>query len=219
MEKSILISLGDISLEGTLTIPEKAKGLILFVHGSGSSRLSPRNQYVAKELNKSSLATLLIDLLTAGEDTNYETRFDIPFLSRRLMQIIAWIRENPKIKHLPLGLFGASTGAASALEAASILQNEIKAIVSRGGRPDLADQYLAKVTSPTLLIIGGEDDVVITLNQSAFDKLSCKKALEIIPHATHLFEEPGCLEKVAQLAKEWFLFHLSTQNSKHKKAG
>ena len=174
------------------------QGIVLFAHGSGSSRLSPRNQFVAKYLENAGLKTHLFDLLKEEEDTQ-ERRFDIPLLSERLMQ------EAEKFEG-PIAFFGASTGAAAALVAAS--QMEVAAVVSRGGRPDLAMEVLDKVTAPTLLIVGGNDDVVIDLNKKAYARLSCEKKLEIIPGATHLFEEAGALERVAELAKEWFQSHL-----------
>jgi putative phosphoribosyl transferase len=192
-------------MEGMLSIPEKSKALVLFAHGSGSSRLSPRNTFVAKNLQKAGLSTLLIDLLSEEEDSVYETRFDIPLLKQRLEQIVRWLQKEPETKGLSIGLFGASTGAASALEVAAALGGTIKAVVSRGGRPDLAMHVLHLVVSPTLFIVGGEDFQVIELNEKAFAELRCPKQFEIVPKATHLFEEPGCLEEVARLAKEWFL--------------
>lgn len=204
----IHIPVNSFSLEGELIIPQNALGLVVFVHGSGSSRLSPRNNFVAHHLNEAKLATLLIDLLSKAEDTVYETRFDIGLLTARVHLILAWLQENSSTKHLPLGLFGASTGAAAALKAAAQDPERVKAVVSRGGRPDLAEGDLRKVKAPTLLIVGGEDKEVLSLNEEAAAELSCIKKIEIVPRATHLFEEEGCLEQVAHLARQWFLRHL-----------
>ena len=200
--------MGSFFLEGLLSIPLKAKGIILFVHGSGSSRFSPRNNFVAEILNKAHLATFLVDLLSKEEDLNYETRFDIDLLTKRVEKMIDWIKQQEGIKDLPLGLFGASTGAAAALKAAVTKEKEVLAIVSRGGRPDLAKDSLFLVKAPTLLIVGEEDGEVIKLNEQAYRALPEVKKIEIVPHATHLFEEPGCLEKVANLAELWFCSHL-----------
>lgn len=205
MERLVHIGESPVKMEGMLSIPEKAQGLVLFAHGSGSSRLSPRNNFVAQVLQKAHLGTLLIDLLSEEEDSVYETRFDIPLLSSRLVQIVHWLQKEPDTKKLPIGLFGASTGAASALEVASTLGKNIKAVVSRGGRPDLAINAIPSVISPTLFIVGELDFQVIELNKLAFEKLRCERRFEIVPNATHLFEEPGCLEEVARLSKEWFL--------------
>lgn len=204
MKKEINIKIGNISLEGNLSIPKGALGIVLFAHGSGSSRFSPRNIFVAKELEKAGIATLLIDLLTEKEDEVYETRFNIGLLTERLVAVAGWLAKNPETKNLRLGFFGASTGAAAALCAATATPLSVFAVVSRGGRPDLAMEDLAKVKAPTLLIVGGEDDGVIELNQKAFAELKCEKELKIVPGATHLFEEPGALEKVATLASIWF---------------
>lgn len=204
MEKLIQVPINTIMLEGILTIPKNSKGIVIFAHGSGSSRLSPRNNFVAQKLQKAGIGTLLIDLLTGDEDKIYETRFDITLLTYRLIDIIQWLQKQPKTKNLSIGLFGASTGAAAALEVAAKLGSKIKAVVSRGGRPDLAMAILDKVTSPTLLIVGGNDFGVIELNTQAFEALKSIKKLEIVNGATHLFEEPGALEKVAQLAIHWF---------------
>lgn len=205
------IPLGNLSLEGNLTIPSEAKGLILFAHGSGSSRKSPRNRFVAEVLQKATLATLLIDLLTLEEEAVDEIdahlRFDIPLLAQRLAQITTWLKKEKQTKSLKIGYFGASTGAAAAL-IASTEHPDIFAIVSRGGRPDLAKNFLLKVNAPTLLIVGGHDEQVIELNQSALEKMHCEKKLTLVPKATHLFEEPGALEEVARLAQEWFKKHL-----------
>lgn len=209
MNKLIHVKIDQIELEGMLKIPEKAQGLVLFAHGSGSSRLSPRNNFVADILVKGGFATLLIDLLTAEEDENYETRFDIALLTERLLHIVKELKRKSETKNLPMGLFGSSTGAAGALEVAATLGEEIKAVVSRGGRPDMAHKVLRKVISPTLLIVGELDDRVIELNQQAFELLHCTKDYKIVPRATHLFEEPGCLEEVAKLALDWFKQYLS----------
>jgi len=208
-EKLVHIPANGVELEGALVIPEKATGLVLFAHGSGSSRFSPRNNFVAAELRHAGLGTLLIDLLTRDEDRNYETRFDIPLLTRRVTTVAKWLADQEATRALALGLFGASTGAAAALQAAAAMPESIKAVVSRGGRPDLAGrQALTDVRCPTLLIVGGHDDVVIELNQQANALLACPKELVIVPGATHLFEEPGTLEQVARLAAEWFSRYL-----------
>lgn len=209
MNKLVKIPLEDIELEGTLKLPADPKGIVLFAHGSGSSRFSPRNNFVADYLFDQGLASLLTDLLTRREDEVYQTRFNIPLLTERLLHVAAWVSSQPNLGSLPLGLFGASTGAAAALEVAAILGTQVKAIVSRGGRPDLAMNSLNRVVAPTLLIVGGADDVVIELNQEAYDQLECPKKLEIVPLATHLFEEPGCLEEVARLAASWFVENFS----------
>jgi dienelactone hydrolase len=207
-EEMVLIPINSISLEGNLFIPQKVKGIVIFAHGSGSSRLSPRNAFVAKEIQKAGLGTLLFDLLTKEEDQIYENRFDIPLLAERLKAVTNWLLDQAQAKNCKLGYFGASTGAAAALIAAADLGKEIKAVVSRGGRPDLALDILPKVIAPTLLIVGGYDDVVIELNQRAFEQLKTIKKLEIVPGATHLFEEPGTLEQVADLAAKWFKKYL-----------
>lgn len=204
MEKIIHIQHLDVVLEGMLKIPQSAQGIVLFAHGSGSSRLSPRNNFVADILNKAGLATLLIDLLSKQEDENYQTRFDIDLLTERLNIVIQWIKKQSNTQNLGLGIFGSSTGAAAALRVASKMGGQVKAVVSRGGRPDLAMDILDSVTAPTLFIVGGNDFGVIELNQEAYARLTCLKKFEIIPNATHLFEEYGCLEDVARLAEEWF---------------
>lgn len=204
MEQLIEVQAGQHRLEGMLIVPQNAKGIILFAHGSGSGRFSPRNNFVAKVLNSGNLGTLLIDLLTKKEDEIYENRFNISLLTQRLIDTIQWLKKSPETKLLSIGLFGASTGAAAALEVAAKRGEEIKAVVSRGGRPDLANPVLHQVVSPTLFIVGGNDYGVIELNQEAFELLNCKKKFEIIPGATHLFEEEGTLEEVARLAKNWF---------------
>lgn len=195
------------ALEGILSIPEGARGIVLFAHGSGSGRLSPRNNFVADVLNKSSFATLLIDLLTEEEDEDYETRFDIGLLTERLGFVADGLNKQSETKELKLGLFGASTGAAAALKLAALLGDKVSAVVSRGGRPDLAMPILGQVLTPTLLIVGGNDFEVIELNKEAYEKLTCEKVLKIIPQATHLFEEPGTLEAVAKEANLWFNNH------------
>jgi len=192
-----------------LIIPQRAAGVVLFAHGSGSSRHSPRNKYVANQLREARLGTLLIDLLTPEEDETYRTRFDIGLLTQRLADAARSLAREPQTKDLPVGLFGASTGAAAALEVAAARPEAIRAVVSRGGRPDLASRVaLHKVKAPTLLIVGGDDAGVIELNEQAYAELGCEKRLEIVPGATHLFEEPGTLEEVARLAAQWFTRHL-----------
>lgn len=209
-QQLIQIPVNSVSLEGSLIIPKDSKALVIFVHGSGSSRHSPRNNYVAKVLREAGLATLLFDLLTEEEDIIYETRFDIPFLTKRLKIVTKWLTQQKNIKNLKMGYFGASTGAAAALVAAAELSLRIKAIVSRGGRPDLAMDHLSKVKSPTLLIVGGNDLDVLAMNKVALEKLTTMKKLEIVPNATHLFEEPGALEEVAHLAAKWFKQYLTS---------
>ncbi len=194
--------------EGALIVPPGAKGLVLFAHGSGSGRLSPRNNYVAGVLRDSGVATLLFDLLTEKEDRIYENRFDIDLLTQRLQLATEWVKQQAATRHLAIGYFGASTGAAAALKAAAALGPMIRAVVSRGGRPDLALDDLPRVQAPTLLIVGGNDDVVIELNRKAYRELRAEKELKIIPGATHLFEEPGTLEQVATAAACWFAHHL-----------
>jgi len=208
-QKPVHIDAGQVQLEGNLALPEGAQGVVLFAHGSGSSRFSPRNNFVAGELFNAGIGSLLIDLLTPAEDANYETRFDIPLLTTRLTAATAWLQKYPATQALNIGYFGASTGAAAALQAAAELGNSVAAVVSRGGRPDLAGgSFLAKVSAPTLLIVGGYDDVVIQLNEEAYAQLHCKKELVIVPGATHLFEEPGTLEQVARHAAVWFKRYL-----------
>lgn len=208
-EREILINLNGIQLKGNLSIPENSKGLIIFSHGSGSSRMSPRNRLVAGTLQQKGFATLLFDLLTAEEDQDYQKRFDINLLTGRLISVSRWISNKPGYKNWKLGYFGASTGTASALKAAAMLGPEqIRAVVSRGGRPDLAGESLTNVECPVLLLVGGLDDQVIKLNEDAFQKLKGPKKLEIIPGATHLFEETGKLELVTMHASEWFLKYL-----------
>lgn len=193
-----------------LLVPPGAEGVVLFAHGSGSSRHSPRNKFVAAQLREARLATLLIDLLTPQEDEVYRTRFDIALLTERLAEAARGLAREPQTKHLPVGLFGASTGAAAALAVAAAMPETIRAVVSRGGRPDLASHAaLSRVKAATLLIVGGDDTGVIELNEQAYAELGCEKRLEIVPGATHLFEEPGKLEAVARLAAQWFTRHLA----------
>lgn len=196
-------------VEGMLEIPPKPVGMVLFAHGSGSSRSSPRNTFIANELQHVQLGTLLIDLLTRKEDEDYPARFDIALLTRRLHAATEWLQAHPVAGVLPLGLFGASTGAAAALQLAALRGKEVSAVVSRGGRPDMAGRLaLAKVRAPTLLIVGGLDHTVLNLNQVAYTALHCEKRLEIVPGASHLFEEPGKLKAVATLAARWFKRYL-----------
>lgn len=200
----ISIDVGDAALKGFICVPSRVRGIVLFAHGSGSGRLSPRNQFVADVLNKANLATLLMDLLDERETNDPHLVFDIDFLTERLMRATDWVGTQRALDSMAIGYFGASTGAAAALQAAARLGTKIKAVVSRGGRPDLAMNFLPDVQSPTLLIVGGDDEPVIPLNERAFERLTCEKELVIIPGATHLFEEPGALEKVAEYAATWF---------------
>ncbi|OGW51455.1 MAG: hydrolase [Nitrospirae bacterium RBG_13_43_8] len=202
------IPVESVVLEGVLDVPQGAQALVIFAHGSGSSRHSRRNRYVAKVLLEVNLATLLFDLLTKEEDLIYGNRFDIPLLAKRLSSVTRWVKKQPQARNLKIGYFGASTGAAAALVAAAEPTSEVDAIVSRGGRPDLAEKYLHLVAAPTLFIVGGDDYIVSQLNQQAYNFLKVKKELQIIPGASHLFEEPGALEQVAHLAAEWFNKHL-----------
>ncbi len=208
----VLVRAGDAGLEGTLAIPDRPGGVVLFAHGSGSSRFSPRNRFVSDFLNEGGLATLLIDLLTAQEgaldERTAELRFDIGLLGRRLVGAVDWTDTRAETRDLPVGLFGASTGAAAALHAAAARPERVAAVVSRGGRPDLAPAALPRVRAPTLLIVGGLDGPVIGMNRRAAAQLAAEHRLEIVPDATHLFEEPGKLEEVAQLARAWFQQHL-----------
>ena len=203
-ENLVHIPVDSVVLEGVLAVPAEAHGAVLFAHGSGSGRHSPRNNFVAQILRTAHLGTLLIDLLTEEEDATYETRFDIGLLTKRLEGATRWLAELPQTKGLAIGYFGASTGAAAALQAAAALGSTVGAVVSRGGRPDLAWSALEQVRAPTLLIVGGLDDVVIELNQRVYERLRAEKELIIIPGATHLFEEPGALQEVARLASGWF---------------
>ena len=211
-ETAVRIPVGSVVVEGNLTVPSGARGIVLFAHGSGSSRFSSRNRYVAKEFNAQKIATLLFDLLTNEEDqediVTAEYRFNINLLAERLIGATEWLKRDPQTKNLVFGYFGASTGAAAALIAAAKLPNDIAAVVSRGGRPDLAADYLPRVAAPTLLLVGGLDTEVIELNRQAMAQMSATKKLVIIPGATHLFEELGKLEEVAKLATDWFLRYL-----------
>ncbi len=212
-EQRVLIPVGAVQLEGSLTLPEQARGVVLFAHGSGSSRLSPRNRFVAQVLVEAGLATLLMDLLTAEEERldrqTAHLRFDIGLLAARLLGATDWLRSQPLTQALGLGYFGASTGAAAALAAAAQRPEDVRAIVSRGGRPDLAREALALVRAPTLLIVGGNDAPVLEMNREAMRLMAAETQLHVVPGATHLFEEPGALEEVARLARDWFLRHLS----------
>ena len=208
-EQTVTIAAHGIALSGVLGIPRNGKGIVLFAHGSGSGRLSPRNRFVAHHLQQGGIATLLLDLLMAEEEEDRRNVFDIDLLAARVLMASAWLRDNGSTKHLPLGYFGASTGAGAALQAAARADFPIGAIVSRGGRPDLAERYLAQVSAPTLLLVGGEDQAVIEMNQQAYRLLRCPKQLTIIAGATHLFEEPGTLEQVAEQALQWFARHFS----------
>ncbi len=209
MQELLRIPADDVHIEGLLELPTGAHGLVLFAHGSGSSRHSPRNTHVARVLHAQGSGTLLLDLLTLSEDLDYHTRFDISLLTHRLLLATGWVRlHTPASRHLPLGYFGASTGAAAALQAAAALGEDIQAVVSRGGRADLAGAHeLAKVRAPTLLLVGGADSEVLQLNRVAYAKLQCEKELSVIPDATHLFEEPGALDEVARQAADWFSRH------------
>ena len=203
------IPVNHVFIEGLLELPAKPSGLVLFAHGSGSSRHSPRNNFVARVLHESGMGTLLMDLLTPAEDLDYQVRFDIDLLTQRLLLATQWAKQQPQTLSLPLGYFGASTGAAAALRAAAAIGNTIQAVVSRGGRPDLAGLHdLVRVRTPTLLLVGGFDTEVLELNQAAYAVLPCAKKLSIVPGATHLFEEAGTLEQVASQAAAWFNHHL-----------
>lgn len=207
------IPVGNQHIKGNLNIPESAKGIIIFSHGSGSSRFSPRNKFVAEYLNQAGIATLLIDLLTEEEDRAYANRFDIDLLTDRLVEVTRYVSGLPGLGGFSVGYFGASTGAASALRAAANLSDIIHGIVSRGGRPDLAAGALVKVKAPTLLIVGSLDGDVITLNRRAYNMLTCEKKMDIVPGAGHLFEEPGKLAEVAELARDWFEHYLQHKQS------
>jgi putative phosphoribosyl transferase len=218
VEQSVRIQMNQTAgLDGDLRLPHNAFGVVLFAHGSGSSRHSPRNQFVARALNKAGLATLLVDLLTPEEDfIDLQTRayrFDITLLSDRLMASIDWLIHQSETRNLNIGLFGASTGAGAALAAAAARPSFVSAVVSRGGRPDLANAAIPQVRAPTLLIVGERDQPVMELNQQAYDQLTVEKRMEIVPNATHLFEEPGALEQVAKLASDWFVQYLDGDRS------
>lgn len=211
-ECTVKVSAGKVDLEGSLCIPKGAAGVVVFAHGSGSSRHSPRNQYVARFLREGGLGTLLFDLLTAQEESvdarTGRLRFDIRLLADRLVGAVDWLKNNADAAHLDIGCFGASTGAAAALVAAAERPDAVRAVVSRGGRPDLAGPALPHVKAPTLLIVGGRDYEVLVINRQALERLRVEKELTVVPEATHLFEEPGALEQVALLARDWFLAHL-----------
>jgi len=213
-QRPVIVPARGATLEGDLSVPPNAAGVVVFAHGSGSSRFSPRNRFVASVLEHASLATLLMDLLSSQEEAVDEVtgqlRFDVRLLAQRLIAASDWLTEQPAVHGLPLGYFGASTGAAAALLAAAERPRLVRAIVSRGGRPDLAGSALSRVHASTLLIVGGRDEVVIELNRTAFERLQVEKRLEIVPGATHLFPEPGALEAVARLAVDWFERHLCT---------
>jgi len=208
-DEEVAVDAGSTRLAGHLTLPEHTSGVVVFAHGSGSSRHSPRNQFVAEVLNEAGLGTLLFDLLTHGEEANRANVFDIELLARRLVEVTSWLRAQPAVKQIPIGYFGASTGAAAALWAAAEPGAGIAAVVSRGGRPDLAGPRLAQVCAPTLLIVGGDDNVVLELNRQAQGLMRCESHLAVVPGATHLFEEPGTLAAVSRLARGWFIEHLA----------
>ena len=213
VRRDLAVDADGVALAGDLTVPSDVRGLVVFAHGSGSSRRSPRNAWVASRLSQAGLATLLFDLLTRDEEARdavtREHRFDIPLLARRLAGATRWLDAQSDLASLPLGYFGASTGSAAALLAAATLGARVSAIVSRGGRPDLAgDRALASVVAPTLLIVGGDDDVVIRLNEQALGRMTCERRIAIVPGASHLFEEPGTLERVADLATQWLVRYL-----------
>src|SRR5881275_2537779 len=215
----VQIQAGQAILSGTLHLPTSARALVLFAHGSGSSRHSPRNQFVARTLNDAGLATLLFDLLTPEEESvdlyTREHRFDINLLAKRLVHATNWAKQQSQTQDFNIGYFGSSTGGGAALVAAAELPEDVGAVVSRGGRPDLAGEALPKVKAPTLLLVGGEDHVVIELNEQARAQMKCECKIDIVPGATHLFEEPGALEKVAKLASDWFSLHASGMAGPH----
>ncbi|MFD1562295.1 dienelactone hydrolase family protein [Haloarchaeobius amylolyticus] len=215
MSESNLVSIpvDDVELEGELIVPEGASGLVVFAHGSGSSRKSPRNNYVADVIRERGLGTLLFDLLTEAEDQTRENRFDIPLLTDRLVAVTEWLRDRPETASLRYGYFGSSTGAASALRGAACDTTDIDAVVSRGGRVDLASPVLEDVTAPVLLIVGGNDTQVLDLNRDAADALTCETELHVVEGAGHLFEGPGQLEEVAEVAADWFETHLQAPHS------
>ena len=225
LERTVTVPTRTVQLQGTLAVPEHARGVVLFAHGSGSSRFSTRNRFVARVLGDAGLATLLLDLLSPPEEKadllTRHLRFDIPLLARRLVDAIDWLAANPGTAELRVGLFGASTGGGAALVAAAERPNRVSAVVSRGGRPDLAGDALANVHAPTLLLVGVRDELVIELNERARARMTADVTLEVIPRATHLFEEPGTLEEVAARARDWFLIHLSalTPSGRARHAG
>ncbi len=203
-EHSVRITRGEVTLEGILGFSVDPRGIVVFAHGSGSGRFSPRNMFVARQLQRDGFATLLLDLLTDEEADDQRTVFDIDLLANRLLLAKRWLETEPRARQLKIGYFGASTGAGAALQAAVREPSNLRAVVSRGGRPDLAESYLASVTAPTLLIVGGHDEPVIEMNQAAYDLLTCERKLVLVPGATHVFEEPGTLEQVTEHAERWF---------------
>ncbi|MEV4701859.1 alpha/beta family hydrolase [Actinoplanes sp. NPDC049316] len=211
MDAEVTVDAGGTRLSGRLTVPGDATGVVVFAHGSGSSRHSPRNRYVAQVLHRAGLGTLLFDLLTAEEEVHRGNVFDIGLLAGRLAEVVAWVRAQPATEHLPVGLFGASTGAAAALRAAADPALDVAAVVCRGGRPDLTGASLGDVRAPTLLIVGGSDRLVLGLNRAAAGRLRCAHRLAIVPGASHLFEEPGALDSVAGLATDWFTGHFPAE--------
>jgi len=224
VERPVEVSAGPLKLPGTLGLPPNPRGIVIFAHGSGSSRHSPRNQYVARTLREAGVGTLLFDLLTPQEESadalTGHLRFDIPFLAKRVVSAVDWLCDRPEVGHLRIGCFGASTGAAAALLTAAERPLVVRAVVSRGGRPDLAGEALGVVRTPTLLLVGGEDREVLALNRQALAKLKAdEKELRIIKGATHLFTEPGTLEEVARLAADWFVNHLSDPAERFPAAG
>jgi alpha-beta hydrolase superfamily lysophospholipase len=213
-DAEVSVAVGNHSLSGHLTVPSDAVGVVVFAHGSGSSRHSPRNQFVAEQLRSAGLATLTFDLLTDAEACDRRNVFDIELLAGRLVRATDWVRHHPDVAGLPIALFGASTGAAAALVAASDPSHPVAAVVSRGGRPDLAGDRLGLVTAPTLLIVGGDDTTVLSLNRQAQRSLRCENRLTVVPGATHLFDEPGTLEQAARLAAAWFVEHCRGDRSR-----
>ena len=208
-EAKRIVAVGNKRLEGILRLPSDPIGLVIFAHGAGSSHLSPRNNRVAEALGQRRIATLLFDLLTIEEAADRANVFDIPLLSARMIEALGWAQDQPALSALPIGLFGSSTGAAAALVAAARAPEQINSVVSRGGRPDMAGDELAQVRAPVLLVVGGLDYTVIELNEAAAEKLTCEQRLEIVPGATHLFEEPGTLDQVVELAGDWFATHFA----------
>ncbi len=215
-DEEVEISSGPVRVAGHLTIPVDPRGIVVFAHGSGSSRFSSRNIYVADVLNEAGFGTLLFDLLTPAEEANRANVFDIELLAGRLVDVIDWLKTRTDTESLPVGLFGASTGAGAALRAAADPRVTVNAVVSRGGRPDLAGEWLARVDAPTLLIVGGRDELVLELNRQALQAINVECRLEVVPGATHLFEEAGTLEKVAELARDWFQTHVAAGKTQHE---
>ncbi|GAY16826.1 hypothetical protein MSZK_35520 [Mycobacterium sp. shizuoka-1] len=209
-DDEVRVPVDDVVVSGHLTVPEVPRGIVVFAHGSGSSRHSPRNRYVADVLVSAGLATLLFDLLTPAEESDRANVFDIELLARRLIGVTVWLRSQPDTAELPVGYFGASTGGGAALRAAADSQVDVAAVVSRGGRPDLAGAWLRRVDAPTLLIVGGRDEAVLELNRQAAAAIPAECTIAVVPGATHLFEEPGALEQVAELAKDWFIDHATS---------